>query len=371
MTDLANLDFQVNKAQWRETRFQERTISADLAPGEVLFRVDRFAFTANNITYAAAGDLLGYWRFFPAEEGWGRLPTMGYGDVVASTHPDVAVGTRCFGFYPMSNYLCIQPASASATSIVDGAAHRADLSLFYNQYTPVDTDPLYSAEHEDEMILMRGLFMTSFLSEDSLADNGLYGAEAVLISSASSKTSIALASRLKQTGSAQPIGLTSPGNLDFVKSLGCYDQVVEYGAIDSLPATRPVVFVDMAGSDSITRAIHTHFGSQLRHSQRIGVTHWEESPNDDALPGPEREFFFAPAQAQKRVGDWGASGFHERLSEGWTAFRDASPAWLRVERRYGREAIDPVYQDTLEGRTRPDRGQVLSLWENEQAAAGR
>ena len=256
MTEHENVDFLINKTQWRETRFGERAISGDLAPGEVLFRVDRFAFTANNITYAAAGDMLGYWRFFPADEGWGRLPTMGYGDVVASTHPDVAVGTRCFGFYPMSNYLCIQPASASATSIVDGVAHRADLSPFYNQYSPVDTDPLYSAEHEDETILMRGLYMTSFLSEDSLADNGLYGAKAVLISSASSKTSIALAFRLKQTGSAQPIGLTSPGNLDFVKSLGCYDQVVEYGAIESLPATLPVVFVDMAGSDSITRDSH-------------------------------------------------------------------------------------------------------------------
>ncbi|MEM7135677.1 MAG: DUF2855 family protein [Myxococcota bacterium] len=40
----------------------------------MVFRVDRYALTANNISYATAGDMIGYWRFFPAEEGWGRLP---------------------------------------------------------------------------------------------------------------------------------------------------------------------------------------------------------------------------------------------------------------------------------------------------------
>ena len=374
MTDLENLDFLVKKANWRETRFQERALPGDPAPGQVIFRVDRFAFTANNISYASAGDMLGYWRFFPTDptdEGWGRLPTMGYGDVVASAHPDVAVGTRCFGFYPMSKFLCIEPSSASATSIVDGAAHREGISPIYNQYSPVETDPLYSAEYEDEMILMRGLFMTSFLSEDALGENEMYGAEAVLISSASSKTSIALAACVAQSGRARAIGLTSEGNVEFVRSLGCYDEVFAYEAIPSMPANLAGVFVDMAGSDRVTRAIHSHFGENLRHSQRIGATHWEEPLDPADLPGPEPEFFFAPAQAQKRIADWGASGFHDRLSAGWTAFREASRKWLAVERGYGRESVSAVYLDTLEGRTRPDRGQVLSLWENEDAAAGR
>ena len=125
MPQLENLDFLVNKANWRETRTESSPVSNDLDPGKVLFRVDRFALTANNITYAGAGDLLGYWRFFPAEEGWGRLPVMGCGAVVASTHSEVAVGTRCFGFFPMSHYLVIEPSTVSAANITDGAPHRA------------------------------------------------------------------------------------------------------------------------------------------------------------------------------------------------------------------------------------------------------
>ena len=52
---LENLDFVVNRSEWHKTYFTESQISGDLSPGQVLFRVDRFAFTANNISYAMAG----------------------------------------------------------------------------------------------------------------------------------------------------------------------------------------------------------------------------------------------------------------------------------------------------------------------------
>ena len=69
------LDFLVNRADWHQHRLVEPGPPAEPEPGQALFRVDRFAFTANNISYALSGDMLGYWRFFPTEEGWGRIPT--------------------------------------------------------------------------------------------------------------------------------------------------------------------------------------------------------------------------------------------------------------------------------------------------------
>lgn len=45
--------------------------------------------------------------------------------------------------------------------------------------------------------------------------------------------------------------------------------------------------------------------------------------------------------------------------------------WLRVERGYGREAVQRVFRATLEGSASPAPGNVLSLWENADAAAGR
>ena len=366
----SNVDFLVDKSAWHKTRFIENPISADLASGQVLFRVDRFAFTANNISYAGAGDLLKYWDFFPTEEGWGRLPTMGFADVAASTHEGVSVGTRCFGFYPMSKYLLIEPSSASPTSIVDGVPHRAGLSPAYNQYRPVATDSSYSAQYEDELMLTRGLFLTSFLADDFLAESNHYGATSVLISSASSKTSIALAFRVAEHGRAKAIGLTSARNREFVESTGFYDRVLTYDAIGSLPTDEPSVFVDMAGNTKISREIHEHFGSNLKYSMRIGMTHWDAGGEDGDFPGPRRVFFFAPSQIQKRVAEWGPQEFQDRLGASLQAFVESTHKWLRVERAYGRDAVARVYQATLAGSARPDQGNVLSLWDDERAASG-
>ena len=64
----------------------------------------RIALTTNNITYAAFGDAMSYWHFFPSgEAGWGIVPVWGFGTVVQSLHPGVAVGERLWGYWPMSN----------------------------------------------------------------------------------------------------------------------------------------------------------------------------------------------------------------------------------------------------------------------------
>ena len=371
MTDPSpGLDFLVDKADWKRHRFADVPVPA-LAPGQVLFRVDRFAFTANNVTYALAGDLLGYWRFFPAPDGWGRLPVMGFGDVIRSTHPDVAEGTRCFGFYPMSRHLVIEPGRVSASQIVDGAAHREGLAPAYSQYSPVEHDALHRPEHEDVLMLLRGLFMTSFLADDFLAEHDHYGAESVLISSASSKTSIALAYQVSRAGRARALGLTSARNLEFVRGLGCYDEVLPYEEVASLDAERPTVYVDLAGSGDLLGAVHGHFGDRLRHSCAIGVTHWEAGRARDGLPGPKPEFFFAPAQIQKRVADWGPAGLQERLGAAWGSFRTFAEGWLQVQRGYGREAVRRGYLETLAGRTPAQQGLVLSLWDSAAEAAGR
>ena len=60
----------------------------------LLVKVDRFAFTANNITYAILGDQLKYWDLFPAPDGFGIIPVWGLGDVVESRHPDIAKGEK-------------------------------------------------------------------------------------------------------------------------------------------------------------------------------------------------------------------------------------------------------------------------------------
>ena len=356
------LDFIVKRDDWRQCRFVPAAVESELQPGQVLFRVDRFAFTSNNISYAVVGDTLGYWRFFPAEEGWGRLPVMGFGDVIRSSHPDVPEGDRVFGFFPMSTHLMIEADGVTPRQYIDAAPHRQQSAPTYRQFSRVRGDPLHTAEREDEHMLLWGLFLTSFLVEDFLADNDFFGAQSFLITSASSKTAIALAFLLAQRGRGKVIGLTSRGNISFVNGLGFYAEAVAYDDLETLTANVPVVLVDHSGDGEVVNGLHRHYGNNIKYSCLVGGTHWDAGPLASDLPGATPKFFFAPSQIQKRNQDWGAAGLQERIGEVWVRFRDSSDDWLHVVRDVGRDAVERVYRDVLEGRSKPDQGHVLSLW---------
>jgi hypothetical protein len=335
------------------------------APGEVLIRIDQFALTANNITYGVAGDVIGYWQFFPAEDPWGCIPVWGFGEVIASEHPDVPVGERLYGYYPMGTHLIIRPERVSRGSLIDGAAHRAALPPVYNQYTRVAADPAYDPTREAEQMLYRPLFTTSFFLDDFLVDNDFFGAGNVILTSASSKTSLGLAHLLHENrrDRCRVIGLTSAGNRDFVSGLGCYDAVYSYDEVGRLPA-EPSVMVDMAGSGIVRAAVHEHLADQLTYSCAVGATHWDSATvgaGDRDLPGPKPEMFFAPSQIQKRMAEWGQEKFNALMATAWQGFLAASENWIAVEARRGVDALSSTYEDFLEGRADPAKGYVLSL----------
>ena len=209
------------------------TDDTPLAEGQVRVRVESFALTANNITYAALGDMLNYWQFFPTgEAGWGIVPVWGFGTVVQSLHPAVAVGERLYGYWPMASQAVLSPQRVNPTGFSDGAPHRAGLHAVYNHYLRTSTDGLYRADNEDVQALLRPLFITSWLIDDFLADQQFFGARRMLLSSASSKTAYGTAFQLAQRDGIEVIGLTSPGNVAFCESLGCYSRVVTYDALD-------------------------------------------------------------------------------------------------------------------------------------------
>ncbi len=353
--------FEVRKDNWAETRVVDAPAPAALDENEVLFRVDRLALTANNISYAATGDSLGYWGFFPAEDGWGRIPAMGWGEVTASRHPDVAVGERVWGWFPYASHLKILAGNVTRSRIVDISPHRAEYAPVYAQFDRASANPIYNPAREDHDSLLRGLFMTSWLVEDFLDVNSAFGASSCLITSASSKTSIALAYCLRQRGKLAGIGITSPGNMAFCESLGCYDRILSYDDVDSLDAAQPVVMVDMAGNVKILSALHHHYGENMRHSCRIGATHHTEGGAVDDLPGARPEFFFAPTHVKRRSEELGGAELMKRMGTAYVGFREFCNAWLRIEHSNGREQMTSAYEAVLTGRSDPATGQVVSL----------
>jgi hypothetical protein len=369
MTDRAASDdsvqFLVRRDDLRQTAFLDAPSSASitLAAGEVLLAVDCFAFTSNNITYGVFGDAMQYWNFFPAREGWGIIPVWGFATVERSAHPEVAEGERIYGYLPMASHFVVKADRVSEGGFTDASAHRSELAAIYNSYVRAAGDPGYDPRREAEQMLFRPLFMTAFLLDDFLADAGFFGAKSVVLSSASSKTSMGLAFCLSRRGRehCEVVGLTSRSNVAFVEGLGCYHRVVAYDDIASMPTSTPTVFVDMAGDAGVTSAMHHHFGDALKYSCQVGGTHWEKVEFGASVPGPTPTLFFAPSQIAKRLEDWGPAGYQKRVGEAWAGFLPQVDGSITVDRSAGREAVERVYRETLEGRADPRRGFILSL----------
>jgi uncharacterized protein DUF2855 len=354
------MDFLVKRDDLRTTRVEESD-PGPLGAGQAGLRVDVFGLTTNNITYAVFGEAMSYWDFFPAEEGWGRVPVWGFAEVEDPGDTGLEKGTRIFGYLPPSSRLAVMPGNVDERGFVDASPHRAKLPSPYNSYASTESMPVYDAEREAEQMLLWPLFYTSFLLDDFLGSESLFGARTVVLSSASSKTALGAAFQLAQREGTDVVGLTSAGRVEFVEGLELYDRVVAYPDAGSLPK-EPAVYVDIAGDGAVRAAVHEHYGDDLRHSAVVGATHFDQLAPDEArsLPGPNPQFFFAPDQVRRRTADWGRDGLDSRFADAWGPFVDWAGGWLEVVRREGGEEVQRAYLELLDGGADPAVGYVLS-----------
>lgn len=353
-------ELQINKADLSKCHWQEREL-ADLPTGQVLLKIDHYAFTSNNVTYGVTGESFSYWEFFPAAPDHGIIPVWGFATVETSNHPDVKEGTRLYGYYPMASHLVIEPVKVSATSIVDGIAHRAKLPIIYNNYIPSDTDPMYTADSEPLQMLFRPLFATAYLVGDMMASQQLFGAESIVFTSASSKTAYSSAAVLKQMDCVpkEIIGLTSAGNKAFTESTGVYDRVVTYDEITSLEVG-PICIIDMAGNGEMLVEIYRHFGAQIKHNAAIGRTHWNTGGVPKGLEGARPKVFFAPAWYEKRAGELGSQALDQGLGVSWAKFAAHAASLVEIKNSVGEQAISDCYLTMLSGNVNPATGHILS-----------
>ncbi len=334
----------------------------EIGDGEALLRVDRVGLTANNVTYAVLGESFRYWDFFPAEPGWGRwglVPLWGFADIAASAVVDVAVGGRVYGYLPPASHLVVRPGRADARGFRDASPHRAGLPSPYNVYALTTGDAAYRADQEDLLILFRPLFFTSFMLADQLADNDWFGAEVLLLSSASSKTAYGTAFLLHGK-SPELVGLTSASNVAFTEHLGCYDRVLPYEAAGKLSPAVTTAYLDFAGRADVRARVRGHLDARLVHEAVVGVTHQDQS-GAQAFGGPRSGVFFAPDQMRKRSADWGREGLDLRFAQAWRGFAAAVEGWVDVVRHHGHDALREVWLDVLAGRSGPRTGHVVSF----------
>ena len=359
--------FQTLKSDLTQSRIIDFD-SAHISDGEIAVKIESYAFTANNVTYGVAGDTIGYWKFFPAQnDKWGCIPMWGFAEIIHSNHETLNIGERIFGYFPAAESLILSPIKVSDQNFSDGTEHRKDLPPVYNNYLRLAGDQNYDASMDAVRALLFPLHITAFCLCDSLAEDSYLGASQVIIISASSKTAIGLAQGLADVEDAPKIiGLTSAGNAAFVESLGCYDEVISYDDLSNLNYSAESVMVDMAGNREILGTLHGELGDNMLKCLTVGMTHWDnETTAEDALGQAmlrdRTEFFFAPAHIQKRIGDWGHEGYAKKTNLFMNARGLQSKNWMQVKEISGLESFTSTYEDVVAGNINPNEGIIVNL----------
>jgi len=356
---MTNARILVNQSDITQTRV-DTVAPAPLHDGQVRLRLQSFALTANNVTYASTGFVIGYWRFFPSGiEGEGIVPVWGVARITESRAAHLPVGTRMYGFYPMAHELIITPTEESPGVNIDQTPHRAELPLIYNTYVVVQKSP---AEVEHLRALLQPLLATSYLLFDWLIDNDCFGAQQIIIGSASSKTGLGLCKFLAEPEDRRYriVGLTGAANRSFVEGLGACDQVLRYDEVKDL-ARVPSVYVDMAGNAAVKSRLHHHLGDAVKYSAAVGTSHWDQFAAPQKMPGAKPRFFFAPSQIAKRRAEWGSGVIEAQITQAWKRIAADAGSWLDLRVHHGLEAAPAVYGDLARGTANPRDGHVVVL----------
>ncbi|KAJ3730109.1 hypothetical protein DFJ43DRAFT_1000283 [Lentinula guzmanii] len=411
----------------------------ELQKGYILLKVDKFGWSANNVTYQALGEHphFRYYDFHPsptsssasvAPQTHGVVPVWGFGTVVASAHPSVAVGERLYGYFAPAKYLVlpIDEKDVNKFSMYVPRPHLPADRRVYNQIQRCSSDPLYTREKEDLIMLYRPLFWTSYWCEDWLACSGYRGGcEYILISSASSKTAFCLAycflmkvekerqkkssatSEYRNMSNIRVIGLTSKTNLDFTRQLGLYHEVYDYDsflsafhahhkadAVSSKSQSR-WIYIDIAGNQTLNSRIYTHFASPYTASKLIatvslGMTNlvpgegraknieWNTLNTKSSMMEnnttfsssslgfwPVTEQFFLPEWLAIRRVQLTPAQMLDMQKEAWQTLMRDCPGWVKLEYVYGGEQVKAAYE-TIVNSSRglgPDKGWIWSMWD--------
>jgi len=364
-------EISLDKQDFSDITLHDNLASTSLREGQIELQLNTCALTANNITYALLGNSFGpwqrdagYWDFFSQDKKRGRLPVWGLAEVSASRSPQVQSGQQVYGYFPLSSHSVMTPAKTKGSGFIDATPARATLPAVYNRYSFTDQLQGFRKEDEDMWPVFQPLLITSFMITDQLEDENYYGADTIVVASASSKTACTFA-RCMSALKTPPriIGLTSAANQAFVTSTDLYQQVQSYDTIESLPSSTPTVFIDMAGNHEITSRVHHHFGDSLKYSLIVGKAHWDSALPNQNMPGPALDAFFAPARVKRRVNEWGPSVFAEKLDHMWQHFLVFGRQHFDLQYRHGASEAVSALKAAISGDISPRQATLLTFHE--------
>ena len=346
---MALTEININRANIAITQQRTGLEIRELVDGEIRVDVERFGLSSNNVSYAATGDMLGYWAHFSNQEDWGVVPVWGFAIVVESNTPDIAEGERIFGYMPMASQAIFRPTNISSLCFTDAVEARAGLHPWYTRLYRCPNDPAFIEDHMEIQQSLWALLMTGWMMAEELKGK----VDCVYLSSASSKTAISLAWALKQSNT-NTVGITSGANHSFVQSLNLYSEIINYDDITTSDQASHTAYVDLAGNAQVTSDIHVALGDKLVDSVLIGGTHRAPSAESLPMPGPAPRFFFIPDVAEEAATRDGFEHYHQNFAKNWQAFAKWSADWIEITHGVGADAVEEGYHACMNGDVSPN-----------------
>ncbi|KAJ7843050.1 hypothetical protein B0H14DRAFT_2779253 [Mycena olivaceomarginata] len=337
-------------------------IPRHLPPNSILIKVDRFGFSANNITYQALGEQahFRYYDFHPApgnrrcfaQNSW-TCSRVGFGTI------------RIYGYLAPSRYLLVpvSPSDVNRHAFYVPATHISQLvhRRPYNQIIRCAGDPEYTPTTlgEDLTMLYRPLFWTAYWFEDWIFSLGYRGATAFVISSASAKTAFCAAyligkRRSRGETNVKIVGVTSKGNTAFTKGLSLYDEVVEYDSFKSALGQGKWVYVDVAGKRRLQQA-----------ARKAASLDWTTPTFTGSSKVPALEQFFMVEWLDVRKHQLSLHEIFRRQKQAWTELMVDCIPWVRLEHVSGADEVKKAYDKIATRGFSPDVGFIWSLWDEE------
>jgi len=368
-----------------------------LSPNKVRMRTTLFALSANNLTYARIGHLVGWWGIHPLPQStpapfndpskYGRTMCWGSGQVVESTSPLLKAGQTLFGVFPIGTLPVDKEMKADAPGVfLETTAHRLDVLPVYNRYFLYQGDDAESEQSKAWDAIMRGHFETSYainriaFSWDpatlppinpsaakgapwSAADASLTNA-VVLIFAASGKTAASFAQQIRELRPAEfrprrLIAVGSSAAKAFTEGFGWFDEVRLYS--DS-----PAALTASWSVDQKTKIVILDYGARgdaavaWADSLRplCGTVQFIRVASDANIKGAEANTQAVLAGQQRSevvvnssvLRDWGM----EKLGAE-RYFRQLGEQWAEFKRRGGLPGLRFVWGDGMES--------VINGWE--------
>jgi len=382
-----------------------------LAANSVRVRSSLVSLTANNLSYARAGDLFGWWQAFPVPSQLpepyndatqhGIVPVWGYGEIVESKIDALKVGTLMYGYWPASSL----PVDLELERMepeghwYDKTEHRKMLWSLYHRYQT--QEPSLHLEELDRAQLEERAWLTIFrpVWECGFAidrfilgdvpvhplgkDGGDWTAEdadlsrAVVVSlSASGKTArsfndACLNNRKPGTGPLGFVAVTSKidGSL-LTASTSIPARTVSYASatssdtLDFMASKSPnkIVIVDFGGrGDSLASLIsatktHTQLSSArllvigCGGEAKVPTSSGELGQYFQTLRRPDRIQMNTSTVREQAIEKVGAQEYWEMIEEGWQGFVDrGNMKDLKLELANGVKTFEHGWRRLCEG----------------------